>query len=215
MKKGFTLAEVLITLGIIGVVAAITMPTLIGNYKKQVYYTQFRKAATLIEQAFKMYEVDNGCVGNILACKDDHFYAEDIMPYFNVAVKITDDNKEEICKKALEKDPDYYACDKDFEINPYAFITNDGILYNLATDLGAGDGSFIDTNGPNKGPNEYGRDLFIFYAPYNNYTIPQNQIVWGGNESKLNPNYEDGPCGENDEYWGCAAKLLSEGKMNY
>lgn len=34
MKKSFTLAEVLITLGIIGVVAAMTLPSLIGNYKK-------------------------------------------------------------------------------------------------------------------------------------------------------------------------------------
>lgn len=35
MKKAFTLAEVLITLGIIGVVAAITLPTLIANYQKK------------------------------------------------------------------------------------------------------------------------------------------------------------------------------------
>lgn len=34
-KKAFTLAEVLITLGIIGIVAALTMPSLIANYKKQ------------------------------------------------------------------------------------------------------------------------------------------------------------------------------------
>lgn len=34
-QKAFTLAEVLITLGIIGVVAALTMPSLIGNYKKK------------------------------------------------------------------------------------------------------------------------------------------------------------------------------------
>lgn len=34
MEKGFTLAEVLVTLGIIGVVAALTMPALIANYKK-------------------------------------------------------------------------------------------------------------------------------------------------------------------------------------
>lgn len=34
-KKAFTLAEVLITLGIIGVVAALTMPTVIQNYKKK------------------------------------------------------------------------------------------------------------------------------------------------------------------------------------
>lgn len=35
MKRGFTLAEVLITLGIIGVVASMTMPVLVGNYKKK------------------------------------------------------------------------------------------------------------------------------------------------------------------------------------
>lgn len=36
MKKAFTLAETLITLGVIGVVAALTLPTLINSYKKQV-----------------------------------------------------------------------------------------------------------------------------------------------------------------------------------
>ena len=34
--KAFTLAEVLITIGIIGIVAALTLPTLIGNYRKSV-----------------------------------------------------------------------------------------------------------------------------------------------------------------------------------
>ena len=41
--KGFTLAEVLITLGIIGVVAAMTIPTLIANYQKKVLENQFKK----------------------------------------------------------------------------------------------------------------------------------------------------------------------------
>lgn len=40
-KKGFTLAEVLITLGIIGVVAAITIPTLIANTRSQQYRIKF------------------------------------------------------------------------------------------------------------------------------------------------------------------------------
>ena len=35
-KFGFTLAEVLITLGIIGVVAALTLPSLVTNYQKQI-----------------------------------------------------------------------------------------------------------------------------------------------------------------------------------
>jgi len=43
-KFGFTLAEVLITLGIIGVVAAMTLPGLIGNYRERVIVTQAKKS---------------------------------------------------------------------------------------------------------------------------------------------------------------------------
>ena len=42
-KKAFTLAEVLITLGIIGVVAALTMPSLMSNYRRKVAETQGSK----------------------------------------------------------------------------------------------------------------------------------------------------------------------------
>ncbi len=38
-KKAFTLAEVLITLGIIGIVAAMTIPTLVADYNKKVWDT--------------------------------------------------------------------------------------------------------------------------------------------------------------------------------
>jgi prepilin-type N-terminal cleavage/methylation domain-containing protein len=53
-KFAFTLAEVLITLGVIGVVAAITMPTLIGNYKKTVLATQTKKVYSTWSQALKL-----------------------------------------------------------------------------------------------------------------------------------------------------------------
>lgn len=43
MKKAFTLAEVLITLGIIGVVAAMTMPTLIANHQKKLLLNGLKK----------------------------------------------------------------------------------------------------------------------------------------------------------------------------
>ena len=42
--KAFTLAEVLITLGIIGIVAAMTLPILIGKYQKMQTATQLKKA---------------------------------------------------------------------------------------------------------------------------------------------------------------------------
>ena len=49
-NAAFTLAEVLITLGIIGVVAAMTIPTLIANYQEKSLNTQFKKAYALINQ---------------------------------------------------------------------------------------------------------------------------------------------------------------------
>ena len=54
MKKGFTLAEVLITLGIIGVVAAMTIPTLISNYQKRQFVTGLQKGYSIMNNALKM-----------------------------------------------------------------------------------------------------------------------------------------------------------------
>ena len=59
-KVAFTLAEVLITLGIIGVVAAMTLPTLIQNYKKHVVETRLAKFYSVMNEAFRMSETVNG-----------------------------------------------------------------------------------------------------------------------------------------------------------
>ncbi len=50
-RFGFTLAEVLITLGIIGVVAAMTMPTLINSTQGAQYKAAYKKALSAISQA--------------------------------------------------------------------------------------------------------------------------------------------------------------------
>ena len=61
MKKfGFTLAEVLITLGIIGVVAAVTMPTLVSNTKYKQVGVKLSKFHTNIENAARAYVGTNG-----------------------------------------------------------------------------------------------------------------------------------------------------------
>lgn len=61
MKKlfnGFTLAEVLITLGIIGIVAAVTLPSLQVNVNKQALGTQISKVYSQLQEGLKLYMVD-------------------------------------------------------------------------------------------------------------------------------------------------------------
>ena len=53
-KKGFTLAEVLITLAIIGVVAAISIPSVISNSQQQEFKTGLRKAVSVLNSAITM-----------------------------------------------------------------------------------------------------------------------------------------------------------------
>ena len=62
-RFGFTLAEVLITLGIIGVVAAMTIPTLITNYQKRETVTRLKSAYAQLQQAIKLSESDNDELG--------------------------------------------------------------------------------------------------------------------------------------------------------
>ena len=52
--KGFTLAEVLITLAIIGVVAAISIPSVISNSQQQEFKTGLRKAVSVLNSAITM-----------------------------------------------------------------------------------------------------------------------------------------------------------------
>lgn len=58
--KAFTLAEVLIVLGIIGVVAAMTIPVLMSKYRANVAVTRLQKFYTTMQQALAKSEIDNG-----------------------------------------------------------------------------------------------------------------------------------------------------------
>lgn len=59
-KNGFTLAEVLITLGIIGIVAAMTLPSLIQKQNEKVAITQLKKAYSVFSQAYLMAVANEG-----------------------------------------------------------------------------------------------------------------------------------------------------------
>ena len=93
LKLAFTLAEVLIALAIIGVIAAMTLPALINKINNAEIVAGVKKYQSLLNQAVTKYAVDNGCIGNLSACTafmgdDDtagHTTAWNALkPYFNV-----------------------------------------------------------------------------------------------------------------------------------
>lgn len=59
-RRAFTLAEVLITLGIIGVVAAMTIPTLLANIKGAQYRAKFKKVISTLSNAARMSQEQYG-----------------------------------------------------------------------------------------------------------------------------------------------------------
>lgn len=76
-KVAFTLAETLITLGIIGVVAAMTIPNLITTHQKKVTVTKLQKSISVLNQAYKLSVAEQGQpeVDDILNMQiEDYFY---------------------------------------------------------------------------------------------------------------------------------------------
>ncbi len=225
MKKGFTLAEVLITLGIIGVVAALTMPTLIQNYKKTVYVNQLKKAISTFEQGLhKMMadqEVDD--IKNISPAISDfpngeYIQGDDITEeqkiflkkYFNILKFVKNHgvvwNHDGVGFDYLnggdnDDDPDYSF-----------FILNDGTLFGL--DCSFDDGTacrlVIDVNGDQKGPNKLGRDIFeVFFNDSGKLILSDSNGKWKDKNSC-------GPDFSSTTGWGCAARIIENGwKMDY
>jgi prepilin-type N-terminal cleavage/methylation domain-containing protein len=84
-KAAFTLAEVLITLGIIGVVAAITLPVVVSNYRKSLIENQLKTTVSIISNAVRLSVVENGepqtwNIGN----SDNDTFNKYIVPYLKI-----------------------------------------------------------------------------------------------------------------------------------
>ncbi len=88
IKKGFTLAEVMITLGIIGVVAALTIPMLVASYQKIVLKNQFKKTYSVLSQNLLKSQLD---YGNIPGC---YYYSSGCLPH-----KCVEYNDDGTCKR--------------------------------------------------------------------------------------------------------------------
>ena len=189
--KGFTLAEVLITLTIIGVIAAMTVPTLYTKYQKYTFVVGLKKAYATLQNAVKMIPLTEGCPAGDYVCAgllEDNGKATDIDgKNFNGDARV---KKAYLLSKHMKVDKfcdgDYgrgkSTCyrgetinDKNRQIynilfySPQAgFITQDGMIWvvswsddSTSSASRASNGVIVDVNGK-KGPNIDGIDTFRF-----------------------------------------------------
>ena len=210
-RAAFTLAEVLITLGIIGVVAALTLPTLIQNHQKQVYVTQLKKAYSTLNNAINKMAVDEGVVDwaqTQCGYQSNAFSVESTednpYPYINPAC--TNNLAKQM--NVLKVEADYFAdcpewCVISGGTNGPAIMTADGVTYQF--DCSGFGYAYVDVNGIKKGPNKVGRDVFLF-----GIDATDNKIIPDGSDHDSWKN-----CSATNLSTSCTAKVLIEGKMNY
>lgn len=194
MKKGFTLAEVLITLGVIGVVAAITMPVLVKNYKKHVTEKRLLRVYTTIEQALKMSDATYGDLSTKQFAgvqtsieNNSKIVNTCIMPYLSSA-KIKSIPYGQVWKTFGYKDiKDFPAT---WTYNGPAIILKTGEILAFYTQGGVSGASVltigVDINGT-KGPNKIGIDGFNMAIPlYNGMLLMRGEKTTKGNSLDFN-----------------------------
>ena len=156
----FTLAEVLITLGIIGVVCTMTIPNLMHNIQDAEFKTAYKKAFSAASQAVQQARAEN--LFTDASYNDDnevhHKNFVVFMDKFKVAKKCINNNNAQ-CWEANGED---FVFDGYPYWTAYAFIDNSGVAWSQYEAAGGG-WTLIDTNGFQK-PNQWGKDRFGFHT---------------------------------------------------
>jgi len=169
-KNGFTLAEVLITLVIVGVVAALTIPNVINDYQKRETVSRLKKAYSSLCNAVKLAELNLGDSASNwdfdLDGKD--FFDRYLRPYIATAQP---NSLTEYQEKARVKYLNGQDCTGEqwCKTNPsgglnYNAVLSDGtlmIIESYHTSTATYKLVIFDLNGL-KSPNKVGRDIFVF-----------------------------------------------------
>lgn len=190
VKFGFTLAEVLITLGIIGIVAALTIPGLITKCKEMQYRVTYKKVYSSLNQAMKYAQEDDGIdltlsaerINGVMRTNNIGEIFKYISRYYKATTTCFDNNADKcwVCEKGEagyihNGAPDWLGCNK----RSYSFVDANGVAYYLYdnTEFPV----LIDVNGDRK-PNQLGRDRFVMFfgnsfEPHNTYPDTVNAVL--------------------------------------
>ena len=175
MKKAFTLAEVLITLGIIGVVAALTLPSVVQNYQKRSLEVATQKFYSVMSQAIKQYMADEGVddlrqsslIGydddsdEVITAKNDEFFKKYLKAQICEDGCFADNYKTQAgeISFAIGKSADDYDM-KGRYLLPDGMVVDTYAIPVVGYDYIPG-ALHVDVNG-RKGPNKWGQDIFTF-----------------------------------------------------
>lgn len=166
--SGFTLAEVLITLGIIGIVAAITLPSVINDYKEKVNIARWKKTYSMFAQAYERVKLEVGGDEALQEILDKTTWQDssEITNLFKKQVQMLECNKEISCNnnnfqnsyKTMSGETFYWQ-----NLQWYNFKLKSGENLMGRSWGGGAVRWYIDVNGFKSGPNVLGKDLFSFY----------------------------------------------------
>lgn len=175
MRKAFTLSETLITLAIIGVIAAITLPVIIANHQKEALKAQFMKAYSDLNNISRKFYADNGIsfseYGWEHSYNDNYKALKKYIISTTHAVSAMDYNDSEYKKtyKTMGNKSAIHVCD-DIGL----FADAGGRLFGLNNPNKQNENGpviCVDINGL-KGPNKYGYDFFIFFFTIDGRVLP-------------------------------------------
>lgn len=207
----------MITLGIIGVVAALTLPALIQNTQKKELEAGLKKGASEIAQALNMYQAENGVP--ITSDIGTHELKPEIIKYFNVLTDcgLGHDDADTACIKNYGDADTVSKTYMNFNgtnspltsglFDDGQFVLADGSLILIENNTGNVYVS-IDVNGYNKRPNRLGQDLFMFQLDANGKLIPMG--VEGTTYYNANDAYCSKTSNNSMNGAGCTYKALSD-----
>lgn len=217
MKKAFTLSEVLITLGIIGVVASMTLPALVEKHKKITTVSKLKKAYTSLSQMLISSNADNGPAplvygDNIEASVTENFFNTYWLQYFKAPIAAKNlKTFYQISNVYTFLNGNKYGVDirTDYGAGRILFKSQDGTMYFMAVGYWDKDipkyasemNVLVDINGAKK-PNMLGYDVFFFIINYKTLTIRPN----GAKCSKETINES---CSKTGSGAYCTAKIMN------